>query len=143
MNFEFLNGKNFDISKLKAGLKINSDNEVFKKYDQNNNSIWDREELAKLHTDIDSYIQDGKLDETEAASFFANVMGLTLDAAKKILNSKENKLLESFEILQNELDSIENDEAHAVIDMQNEINSALEVFETAKKGPASTVANGF
>ena len=70
-------------------------------------------------------------------------MGLTLDAAKKILNSKENKLLESFEILQNELDSIENDEAHAVIDMQNEINSALEVFETAKKGPASTVANGF
>ena len=144
MEFSAFLNKMFDFSKIKAGTKINPDNGFIKKYDRNNNSIWDRDELDNFQADIEPYIEDGKLEKEEAVSLYAKIMNVSTEVARRIFSTgNKNELENSFEMLQEDIDSQYEEEFKTVINMQNEIDSALETYEIAKKGPASAAANAF
>lgn len=92
----FSNGKSFDLSHIRVGVSIDSENIFLKKYDSNNNSIFDVDELNALKKDIETFTgNDNKLDETESISLFAHVMGMATDKVKELFWQKDNLVYSS------------------------------------------------
>lgn len=84
------NGKNFDFSKIQAGITENSKNSTFfKKFDLNNNGVLEKGELEALQKSVEPFAKDGVVTNREA---------------KKLLKSyglNDAKAAEFFEFLQN------------------------------------------
>ena len=135
MEFRFLNSK-FDLSTINAGISIDNDNELLKKYDLNNNSIFDAEELSKLKEDLRPYTEDGILDEKESISFFAQLMNLTTSAVESLFTDK-NLVAESLEKLFYE----EHAKNEAIQRNLSEINTAIDIYHDAVGGYVSQFCN--
>jgi len=110
--FELTNGKKFNIADLQAGIKIDENNEFLKKYDSNNNSIFDNGELKKLQKDLEAYTEDGILDKEEYISWYAKVMGTTIDAVKQLFETGEKNEDDINTLINSSFNSLEEAEAH-------------------------------
>ena len=99
--YYFGNGTKFDLSHIKAGIAIDENNIFLKKYDKNNNSIFDASEVNSLKTDLKKYSGEDKvLDENESLSFFANVMNMSISSVKELFSKNNNNMVYgSFEFL--------------------------------------------
>ena len=84
MFLSFNNGKKIDLSMLKEGIDVQNDN-FFKSYDKNNNSIFDADEIAKIQEDLTNAAgDDAILSENEALSFYAKIMNKTVKQVEKL-----------------------------------------------------------
>lgn len=110
--FELTNGKKFDINNIKAGIKIDENNEFLKKYDVNNNSIFENSELDKFKEDLKQYTDDGKVDKEEYANWYAKVIGMTVDAVKNLFNTGEKKEDDIEKLFNSSFNELEEAEAH-------------------------------
>ena len=99
--YSFGNSAKFDLSHIKAGIAIDEDNIFLKKYDKNNNSIFDASEVNTLKSDLEKYSGGDKvLDENESISLFANVMNMSISSVKQLFRQNNNNMVyESFESL--------------------------------------------
>ena len=132
MEFKFLNTK-VDLSKLREGVQIDSNNQFLKTYDKNNNSIFDNEELAQFYSDLEPLINDGELDKNESISLLAKVLNTSVDAIKqRFSNQEKNYVFEGLEEIYSK--SIQKD----VLDNKtSEITQAMELYGQARGGKVS------
>ena len=124
MFLSFNNGKKVDLSMLKEGMELKDDN-LFKSYDKNNNSIFEADELAQLQEDLTNAAgEDAVLSENEAVSFFAKIMNSTTQKIQELLKKeKENDPYKAIETL-----FIEQAKSDALAKMQADIDNAIEIY---------------
>ena len=108
--FSFANGKKFNLSEVKSGIKIDDKNEFLKKYDKNQNSIFDFDEVNNFKEDLKPYLADGQIDDEECISLYAKVMNMTTDAVRQLFSSVENNNITQF--VTSAFDSLEEAQAH-------------------------------
>lgn len=137
MSYLFLsNGKVLDLSFLKLGMKIDSDNEVLKKYDTNSNSIFEEGELAQLKSDIlnADINNDDKIDKQEAINL-AKILGIAQDKINELFNDNKNELDDALEFLM-----YEQAKHDSTKQLQHEAEQAYEIY---KKGVGGVVAKTY
>lgn len=146
--FSLQNGKKIDLSGLQSGIRIDEDNEFLKKYDENNNSIFDEKELAKFKEDLQPYLKDGVLDMWETLSWFAKVFGFSSEslkadnAAKGRDNSDVKELVENslIELMKSAAEAdcvayLKQNGVNATVDMLTRDNGVItELYDKIKEG---------
>lgn len=134
MEFKFLN-TDYNLSYIKAGISI-KDNELLKKFDKNNNSIFDAEEISDFMNELMPYIEDKVLDDNESISLLSKVLGISTSEAQQKLLENKNSLDTAFKTL------IQESAKQQSIKYNNaEIDQALEIYETAMGGWVSKGCN--
>lgn len=134
MEFIFLN-KSYNLSFIKSGISINN-NQLLKRFDKNNNSIFDSEEITEFMNELLPYLDDNKIDNNEVISFLSKIKGITTVNAQKELENTENEVELAFETLiyeQAKKDAIEYN--------KSEIDEAMTMYETAMGGWISRGCN--
>ena len=134
MEFKFLNSK-FNLSELNAGMGIEN-NSFLKKYDTNNNSIFDSNELNLFLSDLKPYVEDGQLDNKESISLYAKIMNMTTSAVEALFN-EQNVISDTF----NELFYHETNKEIAIQKNLSEINKAIDIYHEAMGGTVSQFCN--
>ena len=134
MEFNFLNSK-FNLSELNAGMGIEN-NSFLKKYDTNNNSIFDSNELNLFLSDLKPYVEDGQLDNKESISLYAKIMNMTTSAVEALFN-EQNVISDIF----NELLYHETNKEIAIQKNLSEINKAIDIYHEAMGGTVSQFCN--
>ena len=81
--FLFSNGKVVEQKDL--GQNINFDYSVLKRYDSDNNSVFDDSEIEQIKKDL----ADRKLSEAEEVSLYASVTGLSIEKSKEELQTAQ------------------------------------------------------
>jgi hypothetical protein len=94
--FLFSNGKTIDLKDVHKGIKAN--NTLLKKYDKNNNSVFDLDELAAIRQDLNS----GKLSEAEEISLYSGITGLSLESSKSEFQASKASEFSEPEIRENQ-----------------------------------------
>ena len=137
MFLSFNNGKKIDLSMLKEGIDVQNDN-FFKSYDKNNNSIFDAEEIAQIQEDlINAAGEDAVLSEKEALSFYAKIMNKSVEQVQKLFKKEDNTNTYS-SIEQLFIEQAEND---AKAKMQSDVDRAIEIYNQAQGGVISKGCN--
>ena len=75
----FLNNGKIGSLQPQSGSTIKADDEFLKKYDVNNNSVWDSDEIQQFMQDLYSADVDGDgvISQNESISWFAKVTNST------------------------------------------------------------------
>ncbi len=134
----FNNGKNLDLSRIRTGMSVGSDNDFLKKYDKNNNSIFEVSELDALKKDIEASCgDDNVLNETESLSLFAKVMNLSLSKAKEIFGKKSGNMVYSG------LETIQKDTAqqNSINQIRGNAQMGMQILNRAQGGVVSQAWN--
>ena len=137
MFLSFNNGKKIDLSMLKEGIEIKDDN-FFKSYDKNKNSIFDAEEIAQIQEDLTNAAgNDAVLSEKEALSFYAKIMNKTVEQVQNLFKKEDNTNAYSA-IEQLFVDQAENE---TKAKMQADVDNAIEIYNQAQGGVISKGCN--
>lgn len=135
--FQFGNGNKFDISHLRAGITVDENNIFLKKYDRDNNSIFDAAEINQLKSDLEKYSGGDKvLDEQESISFFASVMNMSVSSVKQLFAKNNNAVYSSFETLYT-AQAYEN----AAENIRANAQMGIQIFHKAQGGAISKTWN--
>ena len=88
-NFFINNGNKIDLLQLKEGKAIKSDDKFLKKYDTNNNSVWDNDEINQFMADLENADIDGngKIDKNESISWYSKITNTAIDKVKSVFNT--------------------------------------------------------
>lgn len=131
--------KIFDLSLIKEGVQVDTQNKFFKKYDTDNNSIFSAEEINQLQSDLEKYAGDDKiLQDEEVLKFYAEKMSLSIEEAKQKFsqygNIVEKAVVELFnahneKIANNLGDIIDDNLQYASVDSKNFKNTFNQINE--------------
>ena len=140
MGIFYFNGKKsgFDLSLLSAGIRISDDNELLKKYDKNNNSIFDADELSKFTEDVEKVLDadgDKKITKQEMINW-AKLLGLSVSKTEEISSGNSNIVQDSFEYLYREQAKI-----NAAEILDTDITNGLNIVRKAHGGDITQVWN--
>ena len=134
-NFFINNGNKIDLLQLKEGKAIKSDDKFLKKYDTNNNSVWDNDEINQFMADLENADIDGngKIDKNESISWYSKITNTAIDKVKSVFNSDDkNKVYESLgNILK------ENAEEQSIARISQNAKEGLDIYHIAIGGDVS------
>lgn len=134
-NFFINNGNKIDLLQLKEGIAIKSDDKFLKKYDTNNNSVWDNDEINQFMADLENADIDGngKIDKNESISWYSKITNTAIDKVKSVFNSDDkNKVYESLgNILK------ENAEEQSIARISQNAKEGLDIYHIAIGGDVS------
>ena len=131
----FLNNAKIRSIQPQEGCTIKTDDEFLKKYDINNNSVWDSGEVQQfmqdLHNaDIDG---DGAITQNESVSWFAKVTNNAVDKVRSIFKTDDTNLVyESLDTLIKE-----NTRKQAVSRMHKNAQEGLDIYYASVGGVIS------
>ncbi len=134
----FKSGQKIDFSTLRSGIQIDENNIFLKKYDTNNNSIFDTNELNVLRQDLETYSgEDRTLDEKESISLFAKVMNITYAKAQELFNKKQSN------VVYDSINSLfeEQAEENAIQNIKSEAQMSMQIYVEGKGGRISQIWN--
>ena len=134
--FSFLNNL-YDLSKLKSGIKISEENKFLKKYDANNNSVFDSDEINQLKQDIETYVDDGVFDEDETISLYAKIMNISTAEAKEVFKNNDNLVMKDLD----DVFMAQYTRSEAIKQNTKEIDDAIKIYHSANEGIVSKLGN--
>ena len=134
-NFFVQNGKLINMLSIKENDAIKSDDKFLIKYDKNNNSVWDNDEINRFMEDLNNADEngDGKIDKRESVSWYSKITGTAIDKIQSLFqNDEENEVYES-------LNSIlrQNLEQKAVDRFNQDTKEGLTLYYSALGGAVS------
>ena len=134
-NFFINNGNKIDLLQLKEGKAIKSDDKFLKKYDTNNNSVWDNDEINQFIADLNNadINGDGEIDKDESITWYSKITNTAIDKVKSVFNSDDkNKVYESLgNILK------ENAEEQSIARISQNAKEGLDIYHIAIGGDVS------
>ena len=131
----FLNNGKIGSLQPKMGDAIKTSDEFLKKYDVNNNSVWDSDEIGQFmqdlyKSDIDG---DGVINQNESISWFAKVTNSTVDKVRSLFQTEDTNLVYQ------SLDTLieENTREQAVSRMRQNAQEGLDIYNASLGGAIS------
>ena len=138
-NFFINNGNKIDLLQLKEGNAINFDDKFLRKYDTNNNSVWDNDEIKQFLSDLESadINGDGKIDKNESITWYSRVTNIAIEKVKLIFNNNDNNRV--YESLGNILR--ENAEEQSIAGIRQNVKEGLNIYQVSIGGVVSKGVN--
>ena len=131
----FLNNGKIGSLQPQSGSTIKADDEFLKKYDVNNNSVWDSDEIQQFMQDLYSADVDGDgvISQNESISWFAKVTNSTVDKVRAIFQAEDTNLIYQA------LDTLikENTHKQAVSRIRQNAQEGLDIYNASVGGVIS------
>ena len=133
----FAMGNNITKLQFKAGIAIKDDDTFLKKYDKNNNSIFDSEEVEEFYQDLEEFAGENSVLETEeTVRWYSKITGKSVDVVCREF-MENNQVYNSIDILlQKQL------RGSAIRQISKEADEAYQIYENAVGGYVSKGYNG-
>ena len=134
-NFFINNGNKIDLLQLKEGKAIKYDDKFLKKYDTNNNSVWDNDEINQFISDLNNadINGNGKIDKDESITWYSKVSNISMAKVKSLFQNEDNN--EVYKSLGNIIR--ENAEQQAITRISKNANEGLDIYNVALGGAVS------
>lgn len=138
-NFFIINGKIINGLSIKENDAIKLDDQFLIKYDKNNNSVWDNDEINRFMEDLNNADEngDGKIDKEESVSWYARITGAAISKVQSLFqNDEENDVYKSLNnILRQNL------EQKAVERFSKDAEDGFKIYDAALGGKVSKGCN--